>query len=210
MNIRRSMIVLGIILVVVLGIVFVMQLKSPVVEKPVIYLYPEQPTHVTVDLAVNGTVTSTWPKSDGRWQVNAHPDGKLTTSDGRSYDYLFWEGRLSTEFPQNEGFVVPGKQSGEFLEEKLTILGLNASERNDFITYWMPRMQANSWNLITFQTTAYTETARLDITPHPDTVIRVYLTYRPLSKPISVPEQRLAPTQRKGFTVVEWGGNEAR
>ena len=44
-------------------------------EKPVIYLYPEEETEVTVKLDYNGTLTSTYPAYGDGWTVTAQPDG---------------------------------------------------------------------------------------------------------------------------------------
>ena len=59
--------------------------------KPVIYLYPEQTTAVTVRLDYKGKFTCTYPDYPaGGWQVTARPDGTLTNkADGREYSYLF-------------------------------------------------------------------------------------------------------------------------
>lgn len=67
-------------------------------------------------------------------------------------------------------------------------------------------MQNNKYNLITFQGKAYTDNAVLDITPQPDSVLRVFMAYKPLDEYREIEEQQLTPFERKGFTVVEWGG----
>lgn len=69
-------------------------------------------------------------------------------------------------------------------------------------------MEGNPWNLISFQFEDYTEIARLNITPEPDSVIRVFMTFRGLKEPVEIPEQCLPICERTGFTVVEWGGME--
>lgn len=180
--------------------------SSACAEKPVIYLYPEETCSVTVELTLAGTLTCSYPNYDGLWQVTATPEGLLTDATGRTYNSLFWEGSLSYTPDFAQGFVIPGEDTKSFLEEKLRILGLNDQEAGDFITYWLPRMQNNPYNLISFETEQYTEAAKLAITPAPDTVIRVFMTYKPLQKEITVPEQELISPQRTGFTVVEWGG----
>ena len=48
----------------------------------------------------------------------------------------------------------------------------------------------------------------LEITPTPDTVIRIVMEFKGLEKEIEVKEQKLETPQRNGFTVVEWGGTE--
>ena len=69
-------------------------------------------------------------------------------------------------------------------------------------------MEANPYNLIAFQTTAYTDHARLTVYPAPDTVLRVFMAWKPLERPVELPPQALDAPERAGFTVVEWGGTE--
>ena len=67
-------------------------------------------------------------------------------------------------------------------------------------------MQNNPYNLITFQNEVYTDNAELEIIPEPDSILRVFMAYRPLDEAIFIEEQNLEPFKRQGFTVVEWGG----
>ena len=177
--------------------------------KPVLYLYPEAETEVTVRLEYKGRLTCTYPAPDpdGAWRVTARPDGTLTDKQGREYSYLFWEGASDGNPPDfSRGFVVRGSDTAAFLREKLAYMGLTPREYNEFIVYWLPRMQDNPWNLIAFQGKNYTDSAPLTVTPRPDSILRVFMAYRPLNAPVSVPQQELTPFVRKGFTLVEWGG----
>ena len=179
-------------------------------EKPVIYLYPEKETEVKVQLDYDGTLVCTYPEYDNGWNVVAQPDGTLCDESGKTYSYLFWEGNTDATYDFSRGFVVKGSETAAFLEEKLEELGLNAKEANEFIVYWLPRMQENKYNLITFQTEAYTDVAKLHITPEPDSILRVFMAYKELEKLIEIEEPTIAPFERKGFTVVEWGGAEVK
>lgn len=67
-------------------------------------------------------------------------------------------------------------------------------------------MEGNAYNLISFQTDIYTESAKLDIIPEPDTLIRVFMAWKPLNTPVEIPAQEIETVERTGFTVVEWGG----
>ena len=89
-------------------------------------------------------------------------------------------------------------------------MGLAEEEMNEFIVYWLPRMEHNPYNLISFQGDTYTDSAKLDITPAPDSMLRIFMTYVPLEKAVDIEPQQLETFERKGFTVVEWGGSEIR
>ena len=177
-------------------------------EKPVIYLYPEQEQEVSVRLDYDGKLTCTYPAYDDGWNVTAAPDGTITDESGQEYNYLYWEGDSNQEYDFSEGFCVAGENTAEFLEDALVRLGLTRREANEFIVYWLPRMEQNEYNLISFQSEAYTDHARLSIQPEPDTVIRVFMAYKPLDHYQEIPEQPLSAPERSGFTVVEWGGSE--
>mgnify|MGYP003332673177 FL=1 len=176
--------------------------------KPVIYLYPEEETEVNVELDFHGDLTCTYPAYNDGWNVIASPDGTLTNlSDGRTYDYLFWEGNASAEYPMDNAVCVKGEDTCAFLEEYLTAAGLNDSEIDDFITYWLPEMQDNPYNLIAFQGEVYEQVAELHVTPEPDSVLRIFMTFEALDEPVECGEFSMPePFERNGFTVVEWGG----
>ena len=177
--------------------------------KPVIYLYPEEETQVSVTLELDGSLTSTYPDYGDGWTVNAAPDGTLTDPDsGRTYYCLFWEGVTDAEYDFSTGFCVAGADTAAFLENALARLGLTEREANEFIIYWLPRMEGNPYNLISFQTDAYTDAAELTIAPAPDTLIRVFMAWKGLEQPVEVPAQELTTPERTGFTAVEWGGAE--
>ena len=179
--------------------------------KPVIYLYPERETQVSVTLDFDGELTSTYPAYGEGWTVDASPDGTLTDPlTGREYYCLFWEGETDTEYDFSTGFCVAGADTAAFLEGALTDLGLTEQEANEFIIYWLPRMEGNAWNLISFQTTAYTDSAVLTIDPVPDTLIRVFMAWQELDQPVEVEHQILTAPERTGFTAVEWGGAEVK
>ena len=87
-------------------------------------------------------------------------------------------------------------------------MGLTPGEYNEFIVYWLPKMETNEYNLISFQGNAYTDRAELIITPEPDSILRVFMAFQALDKPIDIPEQTLEQFERTGFCVIEWGGTQ--
>lgn len=187
---------------------------NPDTAKPVIYLYPQQTQKVRVRLDFDGKLTSTYPTypQDG-WTVTAQPDGTLTDEQGRSYRYLFWEGVADDAWRLENGSFVKAEDARAFLEQSLSRLGLNELEQNDFISYWLPKLQANEESFVHFAAEQYTDRARLTVSPQPDSVLRVQMLMigvdssnrRQLS---ALPKQQLQGFARKGFTLVEWGGTD--
>ena len=186
--------------------------EQPVALKPVIYLYPTHQEQVNVQLSYPAGFRSTSPTYDPQtgWQVLAQPNGALTNlADGRTYPYLFWEGKPAPlQFNMTKGFVVAGSQTKAFLQTQLTSMGLNQNETSGFIAFWLPRMQGNRYNLIHFAGSEYTNYAKLTVSPEPDSLLRVFMAFEPLQRPVPVSAQSFPAFHRNGFTVVEWGGTE--
>jgi hypothetical protein len=176
--------------------------------KPVIYLYPEKTEKVSVRVAPVGGFTKTEPVYGNGWVVKAGPNGVITNSDGKKYSYLFWEGgKEGVVTTPKQGFVVARADIKTVLQEKLAAFGLNTQERADFIEFWAPKLQQAPYYFITFISRAEIDrVAPLTVQPQPDTVIRVLMDYKPLTQPVAVEPLQIAPTERRGFTVVEWGG----
>ena len=179
-------------------------------KKPVIYLYPTETTDVDVKLGAPEKLTVSYPKYVDSWKVTANPDGSLVDrTTGRNLYSLYYETDYTTsKGVHDEGFVVKGSEAASFLEEKLARLGLNEREAEEFIIYWLPQLEANAYNYIYFAPTAeIAENMPLNVTPAPETVIRINMEFKALDAPIQVKEQQLPETPiRKGFTLVEWGG----
>ena len=131
------------------------------------------------------------------------PDGTLTDVEGQTYNYLYWEGEAEMAYDFSEGFCVKGEDTAEFLEAALEQLGLSRREANEFIVYWLPLMEQNPYNVISFQTDTYEEAAQLTVTPEPDTVIRVFMAWYGTDHPVELPAQELTAPSRQGFTLVE-------
>jgi hypothetical protein len=176
--------------------------------KPVIYLYPETTQKVSVKVSPVGGFTFTEPAYNQGWNVISDPVSNITNlADGKVYPYLFWEGRGGMYQTPDRGFVVAQADAHNFLLEKLAKLGLNTKESADFMEYWEPKMQGSPYYFVTFMGNSTMDAlAPLEVSPKPDTVIRILMDFVPLEKPIAVQGFNIRTPERKGFTVVEWGG----
>ena len=181
-------------------------------EKPIIYLYPKKTEEITIKLGYPEKITCSYPKYKDEWSVIANPDGSLKDiKTGKSLYSLYWEGIGTAIINMQEGFIVEGKDSAEFLEEKLAILGLTEREAEEFIIYWLPKLESNKYNYIRFESMEeINEYMPLEFSVKPDTLIRVLMQFKGLDEPIQVEEQKLETTERNGFVAVEWGGSEIK
>jgi len=175
--------------------------------KPVLYLYPTEETNVTVTFAHPEYLTTTYPKYIKSWNVTAKPNGDLYDKDGKYYYALYWDEKRYNEVDFSSGFYVEGKDAIKFLEEKLTYIGLNDKERNEFIMYWLPIMEANDKNLVYFELTSEREAGnKLIIEPKPDSLLRISIHIKKVNQKINIKEQKLESFNRTGFAAIEWGG----
>ena len=182
------------------------------IDKPMIYIYPTNDIDLKIKLINDDNLTHTYPKYVNEWNVHVTKDSTIFDyKTKRNYYALYWEGIDNSIIDMNEGFVVKGKQTSIFLENKLSYLGLNDREINEFIVYWIIKMENNNYNFIRFRTLKeINEYMPLEFSEKPDTLIRVIMDFKPLNKKINVKEQKLEKMQRKGFTIVEWGGREIK
>lgn len=182
-------------------------------DKPVIYLYPEEKTDVSIKLDIKGDIRFSYPAYNGEWNVSATPEGELTTNN-KTFDYLFWEGNHGGEMYNTvsfeEGFVVASTDLLEFFEEKLSEMNLNHREKQDFITYWVPRMMQEKYCKIRFYFNDWyaNNLAELEVLPKAQHLYRMFMVYQGIDAPVEIKEQNIQAANRDGFHVIEWGGSE--
>ena len=183
------------------------QAYEPLAEcgKPVIYLYPEKTTAVSVK--VGAKVTKSEPVYNNGWEATADPDGKLVVGQ-KTFDSLFWEGIGIGEYPTiTTGSIVANSDVKNTITNQLSYIGLNTKETDDFLDFWMPKMPSTHYvRLSWLQNSEMDKLAPLTISPTPTSVIRVFLDFEGLNTITNLPVQKLIPMKRTGFTVVEWGG----
>ena len=182
--------------------------------KPAIYLYPQEDTYISVDLAIDGQLTQTIPSYDDGWYVLANPDGDIfDRRDGyiqdKPYDYLFWEAEtdLSKLELSDQGWVVAKGDLEGWFSANLPLLGLNEKEKAQFMEYWLERLSKSAYYELKLLSSEFlAEHATLIITPQPDTLIRVIFFFNPLNEPKTIESPVIETPEREGFVVLEWGG----
>lgn len=177
--------------------------------KPAIYLYPDQQTKVSVKVNPKGSLTYTDPKYPvNGWEVTVQPDGKFTVNN-KNYNYLYYESKIrdSEINKPKEGFVISFNQLPQFYSNLLPKLGLSEKETSDFKEYWEKVLPYSPYYFIGIMKEKDIEQIEpLTINPKPATIIRVRLYFEALSSLFIVQKPEITTPERKGFTIVEWGG----
>ncbi len=194
-------------------------------------------------------------KQSVAWSVSAAVDGTLIEKDSnRELSYLFWEAASSPTVPESPPLTPDGRGNFPlehfdpafptlaphsptavllsfndllpYLDETLKSLTLHTSARNDFITYWLPKLSKQPYVALRFLPQAvYERAAQLEVTPAPDVVTRVFMLFRGVAA--EDVDEWLAARERVGrvdwvevvgvapsaldltrFRVLEWGAME--
>lgn len=133
----------------------------------------------------------------------------MTDANGKNYYALYWEESEPEPVDFSKGFYVTKAEAADFLEEKLTEIGLNDRERNEFIMYWLPKLEKNPQSIVHFSLTENLQRHnRINISPAPDSLLRVRIHIKPVDRQPNLTAQTFAKFERRGFTAVEWGGTE--
>jgi hypothetical protein len=180
-------------------------------KKPVIYLYSKENIEAQVVVRPKGEFTFLYPDYNNGWDVSIDSSG--LTVQGVQQPYLFWEAEQilsSSSLNLNQGEVVKSANVVNFLESKLTSLGLTSTEQADFITFWGPQLIKTESCYVQFLVNDECALfADLVINPTPNNLNRIYIIWSSdiPSKDGLVP-QEFEKLDRSGFTVLEWGGAE--
>ena len=176
------------------------------VMKPILYLYPEEDMNITVNFDKEELLTTTYPKFNKEWNVLVKPDGSIYEK-GKYYYALYWEEKSNNKCSFEDGFYVEKDNAINFLEEKLKIIGLNDKERNEFIMYWLPKLEENDKSIVHFDLTDKLQKENeMIINPKPDSILRVHINIKKVNNKTNIKEQSLPTFKRSGYTAIEWGG----
>lgn len=181
------------------------------IGKPVIYLYPQKPTFVSVKVVTSGDIVVSDPHypTDGWKNVLANPNGFFTYQN-KTYRELFYETESQEVKRPSAGIIISKQNLEQGLREFITRLGLSRQdEQQEFLDWWIPRLQAIPTDRIFVSILEREEKNRLDkveISPTPDTLIDFIAYFAPYSGEAITPLVLPPTPQRTGFTAIEWGG----
>ena len=179
--------------------------KEDLVYKPNIYIYPEEEIQLDVILSfpMGGKVITSIPEYINGWSVTVDKNGIIDDI----YSYLFYESLQPDIWQKSDGWLIKKSELESFFRMNMAEFGFFGQEIDDFIDYWIPRLNDHSFYAI------YPQTKELI-----DDVIEIYFSTQPKNSlrlfyvikghesivdELPVPE--IESFNREGFYVTEWG-----
>jgi len=177
--------------------------------KPAIYLYPEKTSLVNVKIGPRiGQRTITIPPYDPKtgWQVLADPTGTISWGS-MSFTHLFYE--AMTPYPKvpEEGWMMDGNNIQGALYDIGRQMGLNDTESKELGRYWSVKLGKSPYYYVgLIDENEIDQLEPIEVNPRPETMIRMRFYFAPTDTLYPIKNPAAVSRERKGFTVVEWGG----
>ena len=109
-------------------------------------------------------------------------------------------------FQTEEGFLVPADKRDEVFRRVLTDYGFNEQETADFIEYWSDYLTSGEGYVMYPMLTDGVDAAMpVSFSVKPDSITRIWFGFAQYDSG-DIKKPMITPIERKGFTVVEWGG----
>lgn len=176
-----------------------------VLYKPNIYIYPTEIIQLSVTLSfpLGGRVISSIPEYGTGWNVTVDTNGLIDNT----YSYLFYESTQPDIWQKTHGWVIKVTELESFFKENMLDYGFNGQEIDDFIDYWIPRLDEYTFYSIYPQTeTLIKDAVKLDFSKQPDNLLRLFYVVKGhnyfqnnLIEPI------IDNFKREGYFATEWG-----
>ena len=88
-------------------------------------------------------------------------------------------------------------------------------KKKEFLRYWITKLSKKGhkkYHIYFLQDEEVDNYLPMNVKPKPDSINRIYIVAKPVNKNYNIkPEpQKLRAIQRKGFTLVDWGGMVTR
>lgn len=176
-----------------------------VVKKPNIYIYPQKEVELEVKLIfpTGGSVIESIPEYGTGWNVFVEKSGLI---EGQ-YRFLYYESRVPNLFQYESGWIVKQENLESFFKENMKLCGFVNTEINDFIEYWIPKLNnAEEYLLYPQFEKDISRVINLQVSERPESLLRLFYVIKENTNKIKyLKKPSLRTFERKGFTVVEWG-----
>ncbi|MDD2635493.1 MAG: hypothetical protein PHW82_08345 [Bacteroidales bacterium] len=176
-----------------------------VVYKPNIYIYPKEQIQLSViiDFPMGGKIIASIPDYGTGWNVIVDTTGLIDNT----YSYLFYESTQPDIWQKKYGWIIKTEDLVPFFRENMAQYGFNGKEIDDFVEYWIPRLDDFAFYSILPQTKALIEgVISLQFSMQPDNLLRLFYVVEGYNQlPEDLSEPNIESFDRDGYFITEWG-----
>ncbi len=177
-----------------------------VVYKPNIYIYPETELFLTLtlDFPEGGKVLYSIPEYGNGWSFRVNKSGIIDNE----FEFLFYESSQPDVWQMEKGWCIPSTELSGFFQNNLSRFGFSGREIDDFLDYWIPRLNLADFYTIYPQTSSLiNRVIDLNFSTDPDHILRLFyvLQESDLDNSAQLAEPVVESFLREGFVVTEWG-----
>lgn len=173
--------------------------------KPNIYIYPNEQIQLTVklDFPIGGKVVTSIPEYGTSWNISVDTNGLIDNT----YFYLFYESTQPDIWQKNYGWFLKKDELESFFRKNMGDYGFRGREIDDFIDYWIPRLNNYAFYSIYPQTKELINNViQFDFSKQPDNLLRLFYVVKGQNQ---LENQLIEPTidsfMREGYYITEWG-----
>ncbi len=180
---------------------------TTMVEKPNIYLYPEENIQLSVKLNFpkGGKIVTSIPEYDNGWNIFVDSIGIIDNH----YTFLFYESKQPNIWQKNKGWIVEQKELESFFRYNMAEYGFRGQEIQDFIDYWIPKFGKFKYYAIYPQLSDIIDTViEISFSKKPDNIMRLFYVVKGFSNlpNLELKEPSIETNfKRDKFFVTEWG-----
>lgn len=175
------------------------------VYKPNIYIYPNEQILLTVklDFPIGGKIVTSIPEYGTGWNISVDTNGLIDNT----YSYLFYESIQPDIWQNNSGWIIKIDHLESFFRKNMADYGFKGREIDDFIDYWIPRLDDYTFYSIYPQTDRLIDNViRLNFSKEPDNLLRLFYVIEGHNQLIGIiVEPTIDDFKRDGYFVAEWG-----
>ncbi|MBK8805626.1 MAG: hypothetical protein IPO21_02805 [Bacteroidales bacterium] len=175
------------------------------VKKPNIYIYPSEQIDLTVKLnfPMGGKVVASIPDYGKGWNITVDTSGMINNT----YSFLFYESKQPDIWQRSYGWNVQTDKLESFFRQNMTDYGFKGREIEDFIEYWIPRLNDyTSYSIYPQTQSLIEEVIQLDFSKQPENILRLFYVVEgsnQLKDNLTIPT--IDSFKREGYFATEWG-----
>ncbi|NOR86649.1 MAG: hypothetical protein GQ527_03480, partial [Bacteroidales bacterium] len=148
-------------------------------------------------------IVASIPEYVNGWEFVVDTNGLIDNT----YSYLFYESTQPDVWQRTDGWTIQATELDFFFRENMNSYGFYGQEIDDFIDYWIPRLDDYTFYSIYPQSKELINTViELDFSEQPEHLLRLFYViegHNQLQNELNEPS--IDSFNREGYFATEWG-----